>query len=189
MRGHSQRFAALLLTPIAALAFAGASHALTIQGVEFTDFDVFDLQPGADLALSTAGDIYIHAPVGLFAAQIDLYAEVAIFVDVPFEATGDASLCTIPIEGVCVRTPPTSSRDVVVRILGPVGALDLDAAGSIVIAAVPIPEPSTLTLLSLGLLALSRARRRVPQTTRARFGKFGITTPASSSRQRTTWRL
>ncbi|MDH3214020.1 MAG: PEP-CTERM sorting domain-containing protein [Myxococcales bacterium] len=46
------------------------------------------------------------------------------------------------------------------RVLEPVGNLEVRVGGSIVVSPNPIPEPSTALLLASGLAALALGRRR-----------------------------
>ena len=133
------------------------SHAFTVSGVEFADFLLFDIEPGSDLQISTSEDVYIFAPSGLFGMQLDLDAIGAIVLNVPIENTNPVSICSGPV--ACVDQPFAIAQDVVLRVPGSVGIFGLDAGGSIVLDAIPIPEPSTLSLVGAGLLALSRGRR------------------------------
>lgn len=155
MHAIFDRFRITLTFLAVTLSFAGAAHGLSVGEVDFSDFVVLDVMPGADLELSTSGDIYLFAPFGFSASSLVVNAAQSIFVNLPFDVSGIASFCTLPR---CLDRPPTIFGDVVVRVPGAVGALRLDSGGSFVMDAIPIPEPSTLTLVALGLSALARAR-------------------------------
>jgi hypothetical protein len=126
------------------------AEAITIEGVEFTDFLVFDAPPFGDLLLSTSEDIYVFAPDPIVAEVFDLTAGTDIIFSGSVMLTAETvSLCAQ--SEVCDTGPFTFGRDLVVNLPGPIGDLTLLAGGSIVVATQAIPEPSTALLLALGL--------------------------------------
>ena len=141
---------------LACLVFARPSYGFSVAGVEFSDFVVFDLDASSSLSLATTGDIYLLAPLGLSASAVSLIAAGSMIFEVPINVSGALSLCDTVH---CVPPPPSLFQDVVIRVNGLVGDLDLASSGSIVVGAVPVPEPTTLALLSGGILLLALARR------------------------------
>lgn len=144
---------------LAGLLVAQPGRSLSLHGVDFSNFLLLDPQPGSDLSLSTSGDIYLDVPSGtLSATDVFLDATGMIFVNVGISVTGPTlSLC-----GGCAVRPPDVFQDVVIRVNGPLGELDLDSGGSIVLDSVPVPEPRALGLLLTGLggvVPLVAARR------------------------------
>jgi len=144
---------ALLAAFLAALAPENAS-ALTIDGVEFSDWRTIDVSAGLDLDFDTADDLYVFVPNDLYADQIVVIAEDSIFVEdgVDLWANDPPLLC-----GACRAESFDESGDVVLRIFDPLGDVHLHAT-RIVISNQPIPEPASLALVSLGLGALARRR-------------------------------
>lgn len=140
----------------AGLILARPSFGFSVAGVEISDFMVIDLGASSNLSLSTTGDIYLLAPLGLSASAVSLIADRIIVSDLPMNVSGTFSLCDT---AHCAPPPPSYFQDVVIRVNGLVGVLDLASNESIVVDTVPIPEPTTATLLLGGILLLARERR------------------------------
>ena len=137
---------------------APPAEALTIEGVEFRDFLVFDAPLSGDLTLSTSEDIYVFASDPIFAGAFDLSAGADIIFASSVMLTADTvSLCAQA--AICGTGPFSYGHDLVVSLPGPIGDLTLLAGGSIVVSTQAIPEPSTAVLLTLGLAAISGCRR------------------------------
>src|SRR5262245_46017204 len=130
MRRSVGRCFALGVVLFASLLCAERAYALSVAGIDFSDFLLLDLEATSDLSLSTSGDIYLFVPGGLHAATVDFVARENIIVNVPVAASGLISMCTEPI---CVAQPPTVFHDVVVYVSGVAGQLDVDSGGSIVL--------------------------------------------------------
>jgi hypothetical protein len=141
---------------LACLILARPSFGLSVAGVEISDFVVIDLDTGSNLSLSTTGDIYLLAPLGLSASAVSLIADRIMVSDLPINVSGEFSICDT---AHCDLPTPSFFQDVVIRVNGLAGNLDLASGGSIVVDTVPIPEPTTATLLLGGLLLLARGRR------------------------------
>ena len=133
-----------------------SAEAITIEGVEFTDFLIFDAPLSGDLLLSTSEDIYVFAPDPIVAVVFDLTAGIDIILSQSLTAD-TVSLCAQ--SAACDTGPFTFDRDLVVTLSGPIGDFTLLAGGSVVVAAQVIPEPSTVLLLASGLIALAVGRR------------------------------
>ena len=148
------------------LCLGRSAEAITIEGVEFTDFLVFDAPIGGDLALSTSEDIYVFAPELILAGVFDLTAGTEIILLQSITAD-TISLCAP--SAVCDIGPFTFDHDLVVNLLGPVGNFTLLAGTSIVVATQTIPEPTTALLLALGLGSIAgfRPGSRRRRTTRS----------------------
>jgi hypothetical protein len=157
-----------------ALAFAlvapNSLHALTItvggstgsgggSGVELSDYLWIDVAPGADFSLVSSQDVYLYAPGGLYVDSVTLTTQQTFHLGSSIVAENSISLCAPP--GSCPVLTSSVFRDVVLAFSGPVGQLEVWAAGSIVVddVAVPVPEPASGALLLAGLAAL-RGRRR-----------------------------
>ena len=125
-----------------------SAEAITIKGVEFTDFLTFEAPLSGDLMLSTSVDIYVFAPVPIIADVFDLTAGIEIIL---FQSLTADTVSFCAQSPACDTGPLTFDRDLVVILSGPVGEFTLLAGGSIVVAAEPIPEPSTALLLVFGL--------------------------------------
>lgn len=159
--------AALSLAPLLlcfALGFAaGPSSALTIEGIEFTDWLTLDVGPGANVDVSTTANLYVYAPDGLMTDQFTLAAVDAVVIvpGIAF-ATNVPTVCAIG----CTVESLVETRDVVLRVFGPLGQLDLSAQ-NIVVSTAPIPEPGAGVLLAFGIAGLARnARARHTPPTR-----------------------
>lgn len=129
----------------------GSSHAaaVTIQGIEFTDLLHIDVSAGTNLRLTTSEDVYVFAPNGVLADLVYIRADDQIIVDLSIQANS-VSLCADPI--TCVTDAFDVANDALLTILDPVGNLEIQAGGSVILSSTPIPEPSALVLLGLGLL-------------------------------------
>jgi hypothetical protein len=129
----------------------GGSHAaaVTIWGVEFTDPLHIDVPAGTNLRLTTSEDVYVFAPNDILADLVDIRANDQIIWDVSIQANS-VSLCADPI--TCVTSTFDLANDALLTILDPVGNLEIQAGGSVILSSTPIPEPSALVLLGLGLL-------------------------------------
>lgn len=76
----------------------------------------------------------------------------------PIIASDTIDLNTGPFANI--DNPPTIFQDVVLRVSGSVGTLNLDSGGSIVIDIVPVPEPSTISLAVLAASLVLAVKRR-----------------------------
>ena len=140
-----------------------SAEALTIEGVEFSDFLEFDAPLSGDLILSTSEDIYVFAPDPIVAGVFDLTAGTEIIFSTSVTIIADTiSLCAQ--SEVCNTGPFTYGRDLVVTLPGTIGDLTLLAGGSIVVSTLAIPEPSTALLLALGLGLIAGTRRSSGRT-------------------------
>ncbi len=133
-----------------------SAKAITIEGVDFTDFLAFDTPLSGDLLLSTSKDIYVFAPDPIVAGVFDLTAGIDIIFSQSITAD-TLSLCAQ--SAACDTGPFTFDRDLVVTLSGPIGDFTLLAGGSIVVAAQAIPEQTTAVLLALGLASIAGYRR------------------------------
>jgi len=118
--------------------------------------------------LNAPGDLVLHVPSGtLEGTAIDLRAGNALEFLEPLAITATTiSLCVTASWAGCVPfgdgTFGTSANPFRVTVLGPLtSALELYAAGSLLVTdePAPIPEPSTGLLLTLGLAGLATRRR------------------------------
>ncbi len=152
-RCRSRLAVPLLLATLGWLGAGGAS-AVTIGGVEFSNWKTIDALAGVDFDLVTAEDLYVFIPNGLFTDQVTLVAEVALVIErgVTFDQN-DPLLC----DAGCDLESFIEDGDVVLRIFDPLGTVNLSAR-NIVVSIEPIPEPGSFSLLALGLSALARRR-------------------------------
>ncbi len=148
---------ALVFFPISVLSSSGRADAIMVEGVEFTSFLVIDATPATNIVLTTTEDVYVFVPNGLFADTALLEASAVILVDGTTIDINDPLLC----DGGCSLDSYELSIDVLLRVLEPVGNLEVQVGGSIVVSPNPIPEPSTVLLLASGLAALAVGRRRL----------------------------
>ena len=146
----------LLLFVVPLLLLSGRGAASTAGGVDFTDPVVIDGAPSTDLVLTTTEDVYVFVPNGLFAGTVVLEALEIIFAPGTTVDVDSLLLCT----SNCPLDSHDLSVDVLLRVLEPVGNLEVRASGSIVVSQNPIPEPSTALLLASGLAGLAVGRRR-----------------------------
>jgi hypothetical protein len=173
-------------TILALVGMANQGHGFTVNGVEFTDYLLFDVPLNSDFQLATTGDIYVLAPHGLSAISIDIEATDTILGKVVLSASDTVSVCApfISLEAPqasstpnlantsdrssqaagllnCVDLPATIFQDVVLRVSGSVGAITLDSGRSIVLDAVPVPvpEPRNWALIAIGILAVHQTFR------------------------------
>lgn len=139
----------LLATLVCALSIWSArGQGFVNSGITFSDYLFLDVASGSNLALATTGDIYIWAPDGVLrAVSMDFRApymnpKVPLWADDYF----NFSVTTV--------APPTHFQDIVLRVSGPLGRINLEAQGGIVVdaLAVPVPEPSMWCIASAGLL-------------------------------------
>ncbi len=147
---------ALVFFPISVLSSSGRADAIMVEGVEFTGLLVIDATPATNIVLTTTEDVYVFGPNGLFADTAVLDASAVILVDGTTIDLHAPLLC----DGGCSLDSYDLSVDVLLRVLEPVGNLEVRAGGSIVVSPNPIPEPSTALLLASGLAALAVGRRR-----------------------------
>jgi hypothetical protein len=144
---------------LALISFLGArstAQAVTIEGVEFTDFVTFSLPASGDLSISTSQDAYVFAPDPIFADVFDITADVEIIMLQVLTADVASFCAQLP---ACDTGPFTFDRDLLVMVLEPIGELSIRAGGSVVVAPQAIPEPDTSLLVGMGLGALVVARR------------------------------
>ena len=133
-----------------------AASAVTVSGVAFNDPEVIDAGAATDLALATTGDVYVFVPNGLWVDTATLDAIVAVIVD--SGTTIDFNSPALCDTGCLVETYDLAG-DVILNILGPIGDLLVQSAGTIILSPAVIPEPATALLLAGGMLALSLRRR------------------------------
>lgn len=150
----SARPAGVLMVSILLALWSGPAQAVVVEGVELSDFLVFQL-PSGDLTLSTSQDVYVFAPDTIVANALDLSAAVDIVVAQSVDV-GALSLCAPS----CASGPFTFDQDLVVAISGPIGDLTALAGGSIVVASEVVPEPASALLVALGLVGIATRRVR-----------------------------
>jgi MYXO-CTERM domain-containing protein len=147
---------ALVFFPISGMSWSGRADAIMVEGVEFTDLLVIDAIPATDIVLTTTEDVYVFVPNGLVADTVVLNAlEIIVASGATFDVN-ELLLCTSD----CPLASYDLSSDVLLRVFEPVGNLEVQAGGSIVVSPNPIPGPSTALLLASGLAALAVGRRR-----------------------------
>jgi len=151
-----------LLAVILLLALPGPASAVTIGGVEFTNWTSIEATPGANLELTTDGDIYVYAPGSIDFDNALLTAFAFNFVDAQLNVN-DPLIC----ESGCSTDVYNLTGDVVLSIFGVLGDLTLTTTASMVFDKTVVPEPSTALLLVAGLTLVPgwgrrRALRRVP---------------------------
>jgi len=146
----------LVIFVVPLLLQSGRADAITASGVDFTDPVAIDSTPATDLVLTTTEDVYVFVPNGLFADTVILEALEIIFAPGTTVDVNNLLLCTIN----CPLDSHDLSVDVLLRVLEPVGNLEVRASGSIVVSLDPIPEPSTALLLATGVVTLAGGRRR-----------------------------
>lgn len=149
--GRSAGWAVLLL----ALSPPAAALAVTIGGVEFTDWTAIEATPGTNLELTTDGDVFVYAPGAIYYDALTLTSFENVFVSADLNVN-DPPLCA----GGCATDVYDLSGDVAISISGPMGALTLTTPSSaIVFDTTPIPEPSSAPCLVSGLALLALGRR------------------------------
>ena len=147
---------ALFLVLISFLGAHSTVQAVTIEGVEFTDFLTFSLPAGGDLSISTSQDAYVFAPDPIFADVFDITADVEIII---------LQMITADVASFCAQSPACDTgpfafdRDLLVMVLEPIGELNIRVGGSVVVGPQTIPEPDTTLLVGMSLGALGLARR------------------------------
>ncbi len=145
----------VLLALAASFAAVSPASAVTMWGVEFTDWTTVEATPGINLEVSTDHDVYIFAPDGIYFDTFDLSASesISVFADLN---QNDPFLCATG----CTTEVYELSADTVISISGPLGAVTINTPRAAVINTVPIPEPSTALLLAIGLPLIALKRRR-----------------------------
>src|SRR6266436_4720225 len=127
MRSHfPNQLRIIIAITLFSLAHVRTSYGFSVDGVDFTDFMFLEVTPNSNLQLSTTGDIYVWTePAGLFSTSLDFRAS-GIFLNVPLWASDYIDLNVAP------AVTPTVFQDVVLRVSGTVGRLNLGSGGAIV---------------------------------------------------------
>ena len=151
----------VLLALAASFAAVSPASAVTIWGVEFTDWTTIEATPGTNLEVSTDEDVYIFAPDSIYFDTFDLTAIRNIFIFADLHQN-DPLLCATG----CTTEIYDLIGDVIISISGPLGSVTINTPRAAVFNNVPIPEPSTALLLATGLSLIALQRRRPRRLTR-----------------------